>query len=266
MISTILYRKLISSDILPLVAKLSQVCIVVGLLWICFVNFIFSRKWFISENAFRSSQPEIFLTSSDNTNRILLVNSFLDELRQVKESEGYDSLTSGIEYMRKKTKELNLETYTQEYPIYTGNGTSAKGYNIYTYLRSKRSSQKDCLLIAYRHGLDQYNMTYHLGINNVNINKVTRYGEIATVLTLMEYFSSVNWLSRDIIFFGYDGNLQYGTAIRHFLKEYYEGSDPHFIRGGVIRQAMSLEFKSDDFNMYGLQLGNDNYKFRGEQW
>jgi hypothetical protein len=226
------------------------------------VNFIFSREWNIAENAFRSSPFGI----SFNGNRIQLVNNFLDELRQVKESRGYSSGTSGIEYMKNKTKELNLETYTQEYSVYTGNGTTAKGYNIYSYLRSKRSSQKDCLLIAYRHGLEQYNMTYHLGINNANSNKVTRYGEIATVLILMEYFSTVNWLSRDIIFFGYDGNLQYGTAIRHFLKEYYEGSDPRFIRGGIIRQAMSLEFKSDDFNTYGLQLGNNKCKFRGEQW
>lgn len=155
---------------------------------------------------------------------------------------------------------MNLETYTQEYSVYTGNETSVRGVNIYTYLRAKRSSQKDCLLIAYRHGLDQYNMTYHLAVNNANTNKVTRYGEITTVLALMKHMANINWLSRDIIFFGYDGDFQYGTAIRYFLEEYYEGNDPEFIRGGVIRQAMSLEFKNDDFNTYVLQLEGNSGK------
>lgn len=260
MISTALYRKLTNYNFLPLLLRLSQLCLFAGILWLCFINFMFSRSWFISENAFRDTLADFSHAANDS-----LILNFTHELKEVKESREYNPFTSGMEYMRAKTKEMGLETYVQEYPVYTGNGTKAKGYNIYTYLRARRSSQKDCLLIAYRHGLEQYNMSYHLAINNANINKVTRYGELATVLTLIHSFSNVNWLSRDIIFFGYDGDFQYGTAIRHFLKEYYEGADADFVRGGIIRQAMSLEFKSDDFNTYGLQLGKCRREHRGKQ-
>lgn len=79
----------------------------------------------------------------------------------------------------------------------------------------------------------------------------------------MNHLSTTLWLSRDIIFLGYNDEFQYSTGIRHFLKEYYEGNDAKFLKGGIIRQALALEFASDDFNSIALQTGNFFVKSRG---
>ena len=78
----------------------------------------------------------------------------------------------------------------------------------------------------------------------------------------MLYLHGRHWLSRDIIFLGYDGNLQYGTAVRHFLREYYFGEDPTFVRAGLIRQGVAIDIKEDGFNTYAVQLR----KVEGSSW
>jgi hypothetical protein len=189
-----------------------------------------------------------------SSNHKALIDSILTELTNLHESPLYNQSALNIEYIQNTTNKLNFETYIQEFSVYTDSDTNVKGHNVYTYLRSRRSLYRDCLLIAYRNSIDQYNMAYHLAVSNTNVKKTARYGEIVTVITLMHYLKEQDWLSRDIIFLGYDGEFQYGTAVRHFLEEYYYGTDKNFVRAGTIKQAIALEFKTDTFNTYALQF------------
>lgn len=253
MLSNLTYRCLFNKAYIPYLRRVSQICLYVGLFWLTMVNFILTCPLYISENAFNTS-PHSSLSDFNSTTYKALINSTFTDLLRLRLSPSYNDSTSTVQYLTNRTSQLDLETFVQEFPVYTGAGYGAKGRNVYTYLRAKRSSHKDCLLIAYRHSIDQYNMAYHLAVSNVNAKKVARYGELVTVLTLMEHLRSQEWLSRDVIFLGYDGELQYGTAVRHFLKEYHYGSDGEFVRGGVIKQGIALEFKTDTFNTYGLQF------------
>lgn len=258
MLSKLAYKRLLNRSLVNYLKRLANVCLYVGLFWLSAINFIFSQSLNISENAFKIIGDES-QTNFRTDEYKFMIDRTVDELINLRTTSQYNYTESSIEYILNRTKELNLETHIQEFSVNTGSKYSVKGRNIYTYLRSQRSSQKDCLLIAYRHNFDQFNMAYHLALNNANAKRVTRYGEIATTLTLMKHLVNQNWLSRDIIFLGYDGDFQYGTGVRNFLKEYYCGEDENFVRGGIIRQGIALEFNTDTFNTYGVQLRN--FKF-----
>ena len=148
-----------------------------------------------------------------------LINLTLNELIVLHKSTQYQSSTSEMEYIINKTKNIGVETYIQEFPVYTGSRLVVKGQKVYSYIRAKGTTQKECLLIAYRYGINQYNMAYHLGVSNEYASKTARYIELATVITLMEQLKISNWLSRDVVFLGYNGDYQYGTGVRNFLKE-----------------------------------------------
>jgi len=247
------HKCIFNSTYVPYLKLLSQVCIYLGLFWLTMVNFMFTTPLDVSKNTFDKIKHNSF-PYFKSSNHKTLINSILTELINLHESPLYNQSTMNIEYLQNITNKLNFETYIQEFPVYTSIDTNVKGHNVYTYLRSKRSLQKDCLLIAYRHSINQYNMAYHLAVSNINAKKTARYAEIATVIALMHYLKEQDWLSRDVIFLGYDGEFQYGTAIRHFLEEYYYGEDEKFVRGGIIRQGIALEFKTDTFNTYALQF------------
>ncbi len=258
MLAKVVYKYLFNERIVPYLEILSQFCLFLGLFWLCIVNFVFSRNFFVSENAFVLTPGQSFVVTQ-NSIYVPFINYTFQELQRfhsdTKLQEDSARRLDGLEYVLRKTREMGLETYTQDFPVYTGDSRKVTGRNIYTYVRAKRSSQKDCLLVAYRHGIDQYNISYHLGVSNVNAVKSPRYSEIVTAITMMKYLSTQSWLSRDVIFLGYDGEFQYGTAVRSFLREYYFGSDSQFVRGGIIRQGIAVDFKSDDFNKYALQFG-----------
>jgi len=249
MLSKLVYKYMMHEKFLPYLERVSLVCLYIGLVWICIVNFIFSRQFFISENAFTLTPGQSLIVSQSG-----IYNPYIRNLyEKFKNSSSVQE--NGIHFIQKETRALGLETYVQKFPIYSGDKRQISGQNVYTYIRTKRSSQKDCLLIAYRNGIAHYNITYHMGTPNSNTNKTKVYAEIITAITLMKYLATQNWLSRDVIFLGYDGDFQYGTAVRQFLQEYYYGNNPDFIRGGIIRQAIALEYKNDHFNTYALQFG-----------
>jgi len=68
----------------------------------------------------------------------------------------------------------------------------------------------------------------------------------------------IDWLSKDVIFLGYDGNLQQGKAIREFIKEYHSQSNSIVKYEGIIRAAVIIDFIKDDFNSYALQTEGFN--------
>lgn len=62
-------------------------------------------------------------------------------------------------------------------------------------------------------------------------------------ITAASYLSTVNWLSKDIIFVFVDSSLPYGAGMRAWLRAYFGGKSA--FRRGVLRQAVILDSLND---------------------
>ena len=226
---------------------IGDICLIIGIIWSLFFLTLCSSGLFISENAFHPQTKIQSITRQEIPPS--LITKTKSNLLPHSSSE---SLT--ISHILSVTSSLHLESHTQEYPIYTGNDTPLTGKNIITILRGSQSEGKECVLIAYKHNMNRFNISHHLGFANLDKKTHVLYGEVTAALSLMKFFSSQNWVSKDIIFLGYDGNFQYGKAVREFLDAYYErGYD--MPRAGIIRQALAIDILNDQFNKWAIQIG-----------
>jgi hypothetical protein len=226
--------------------------IIIGIFWLLFILTLKSWRIFTSENS-----ADTRLLSGDPFRPNISDSAMSSLSNQFSERK-----TSPLSLILELTSNMNLKSYIHTFPVYTGS-YKKNGKNIYTYIRSKRGMGTDCILIAYKYNIERYNISWHsLSAEDGESNKTDHYAEIISIIELMKTLSNTDWLSRDLLFLGYDGTLNYAKGVREFLKDYHSNSNTqqkqHVERAGIIRQAIALDVQDELSNMWAIQIGRIN--------
>ncbi|KAL4431876.1 hypothetical protein ABPG74_012688 [Tetrahymena malaccensis] len=230
MIRNIGEKILQNKKFLMLVERLSFLVMLAGILYTTYVanDSEYSK---IEENAL-----------SPSLNRMNIQNpNLLDYFKQISESmANYTEQKEVIQFLEKFFDENNMEYQVQNFTQKTENGVEQRK-NIAGLYRSKRSNNYECNLISF------------------DINPVQKKISIPFALAFAKYYENhkVNYLSRDVIFLGYDSRgKKYGYSVEQFIKENLS-ENSQIPKCGVIRQALNIDLDSNFQQLYLKTLGFD---------
>ncbi|EAR83821.3 transmembrane protein, putative (macronuclear) [Tetrahymena thermophila SB210] len=230
MIRNIGEKILQNKKVLMLIERLSFLVLLAGILYTTYVanDSEYSK---IEENAL---SPSLGRMNTQNPN-------LLDYFKQISESmANYTEQKEVLQFLEKFFDENNMEYQVQNFTQKTENGVEQR-QNIAGLYRSKRSNNYECNLISF------------------DINPVHKKISIPFALAFAKYYENhkVNYLSRDIIFLGYDSRgKKYGYSVEQFIKENLS-ENSQIPKCGVIRQALNLDLDSNFQQLYLKTLGFD---------
>ncbi|KAL4469201.1 hypothetical protein ABPG72_008941 [Tetrahymena utriculariae] len=230
MIRNIGEKILKNKKVLMLIERLSFLVMLAGVLFTTYVanDSEYSK---IEENAL---SPSLKTMNTQNPN-------LLDYFKQISESmANYTEQEDVIQFLEKFFEENNMEYQVQNFTQKTENGVEQRK-NIAGLYRSKRSNNFECSLVSF------------------DINPVHKKISIPFALAFAKYYENhkINYLSRDIIFLGYDSRgKKYGYSVEQFIKENLS-ENSQIPKCGVIRQALNIDLDSNFQQLYLKTLGFD---------
>lgn len=193
-------------------------------------------------------QPKVEEHAFSSNNLFYYYNaSTAEKYREDIKSLDLRYLNATIDYIENVFRKFNIEPYRHEFLVrYVTfeHDVKYQGINTFGIYTAKRGDSSECNLITFDNGIGHKQNDK----SGIEISFVLSFLEM-----LMKNHDKINYISRDIIFLGYDGRYRsQGKAIKEFLDNYYGSKRIGFPRCGTIRQAINIEIDNDNFNRIAL--------------
>ena len=169
-------------DMEGIVRRVSRFCLIGGILSLLVIIPLAARSWHVEENSFRIKSNKYFFH--------LEISPYFHETVEDLRLQWKEGMVSATEYVKLAIREIGLQPYSHKFRVYDGKGGWTQGENVYAYVRAPRAFGRECTLVAFKHNIGRYNISYHTGTPNIDDTKYPHFHEVALALSLIKQLNN----------------------------------------------------------------------------